>query len=406
MVLTAKHCVSAVDPAQLAFLIGPNARSPIRVIPVRGIAVEPTITGGVIGFGSDLGVVHLAMPVIEVTPLPVAALTDARLGSRMVAVGYGVQNRDLTFGTRQSGSMTLKATSGSVYAAIFGSFASFLNNGAARLFPDLDPGDPAELALLQQAFDDTRLIDGIEAWAGGAAGDAQACTGDGGAPLTARLGGQTTVFAVSSWGFGANAACTLDGSAYASINPVALDFIDYETQCPLIPRAGTCDGLTVAVRCADPNEGGRRPLRTDCGELGQICGVDDAGALGCVDDPCEGLPPEGVCRGETATRCSATDEGARHVVATDCAAQGQTCGFDGDGVACLSEPPTCAHDRCEIGEDLDPACDPCVAEICLVDPVCCLFEWDNTCVSEVETVCGQSCSDASAPAARTVDPRP
>jgi hypothetical protein len=45
-------------------------------------------------------------------------------------------------------------------------------------------------------------------------------------------------------------------------------------RAPLIPRAGTCDCPTVAVRCANANEGGRRELHTDCSELGQICGLD------------------------------------------------------------------------------------------------------------------------------------
>lgn len=283
MVLTAKHCVNHGDPAQLVFLIGPNARAPLEVVPARGAAFEPTVTGGAVDLGSDVGILHLATPVNDVAPLPFAALTNDRVGSRMVAVGYGVQNTDLVRGTRQSGSMTLRATSGSVFAAIFGSFASFVQNGAPRLFPDLDPNDPAQLAILQQEFDQTLLLDGIEAWFGAGRGDAQACTGDGGGPITAKVGTLTTVFGVSSWGFGSEETCTLDGSSYASLNPVSLDFIDYETNCPLVPRAGFCDGPTVAVRCANPNEGGRRELRTDCAELDQVCGIDENGNLGCID---------------------------------------------------------------------------------------------------------------------------
>jgi Trypsin len=395
VVLTAKHCLNAVDPTQLVFLIGPNAFAPIRIVSVRGAAVEPTLSGGVIGFGSDIGVLHLAEAVTNVPLLPVAELTASVIGSRLVALGYGVQNTDLTFGTRRSGSMTVRATAGSVFAAIFGSFDSFLQNGAARLFPELDPGDPAQLALLQQQFDETRLLDGIEAFAGGVGGDAQACTGDGGGPLTARVGTQTTVLAVSSWGFGSNATCTLDGSAFASMNPVSLDFIDYETHCPLVPRAGTCEGLAVALRCANVNEGGRRELRTDCGELGQICGVDDNGELGCIDDPCEGLPPEGVCNGEIVTRCSTPDEGVRRVVTTDCAAQGQECTLDSGTAACVTPMSVCAHDRCEIGAALDANCDTCVGQICAADSFCCNTFWDSLCVAEVSSVCGLSCGQAA-----------
>lgn len=167
--------------------------------------------------------------------------------------------------------------------AIFGGFDDFLAGGAARLFPDVDASSPAGRAELQAAFDSTLLLPGAEAWFGAGAGDAQACTGDGGGPITARVGSQTTVFGVSSWGFGADDTCTLDGSAFAAMTAATLDFIDFESHCPLVPRGGGCDG-TVAVRCANANEGGRRPLRTDCADLGQVC-ARIHGAPACIDGP-------------------------------------------------------------------------------------------------------------------------
>lgn len=397
MVLTAKHCLSGNDPSQLAFLIGPNALAPLSTVPARGAAVEPTITGGLIDLGADVGILHLAQPVAGVKPFPFAALTSDRIGTRMVGLGYGVQNTDLTSGTRQSGSMTLRATGGSVFAAIFGTFDNFLASGAARLFPDLDPANPAQLAELHDQFDQSLLLDGIEAWLGAGPGDAQPCTGDGGGPITARVNNQTTVFGVSSWGFGDHATCTLDGGAYASMNPVTLDLIDYETHCPLVPRAGTCETLTVALRCANVNEGGRRELRTDCADLGQICGIDDNGALGCIDDPCDGLPAEGVCNREIATRCSVASEGPRHVVTSDCAAHGQVCTLDGGTATCVSPAPTCGHGLCTIDGPLATGCDPCVTTICAADSFCCQVAWDGICVSEVNTVCHEACTAAIAP---------
>ncbi|HWO23809.1 MAG TPA: trypsin-like serine protease [Kofleriaceae bacterium] len=288
-VLTAKHCVLAVpDGTPITFLIGPDARAPVRAVPVRGTAVEPTVSGGLQGLGSDVAIVHLAEAVTDVAPLPVAALTDEQIGSRMIGVGYGVQNAKQDFGTRRAGSMTLKATGGPVFAAVFGSFERFLEAGAPRLFPTLDPAKPEDLAVLRQIYDELRLLDGIEAWFGSGPGDAQACNGDSGGPIAQRVGTQTTVFGVTSWGFHQDdGTCALDGASYASMNPTSLDFIDYEAHCPLIPRAGTCDGATVAVRCASPDEGGRRELRTDCAELGQICGAGPDGTVGCVDAPRE-----------------------------------------------------------------------------------------------------------------------
>jgi hypothetical protein len=392
MVLTAKHCIQGIDATQLAFLVGPNALAPTAILGVRGTATEPTVTGGLIGFGSDVGIMHLSFPFTDVAPLPVAAMTDARIGTRLTAVGYGVQNTDLTFGTRQSGSMTVKANGGSVFAAIFGTFADFLANGAARLFPDLDPNDPAQLTELQDDFNQTLLLDGIETWVGGVSGDAQSCTGDGGGPLTGRVNNQTTVFGVSSWNFGSNAECTLDGSAFASINPVALDFIDFETHCPLVPRAGECTSLTVAERCAGANEGGHRILTTDCADLGQICGTTDAGQVGCIDDPCDGIPAEGLCEGNSVVRCSLPGEGDRHVVVTDCGADGQVCEIDGTAT-CVTPTPVCAHDRCQTGVALDQNCgDTCVSEICSLDGFCCNVDWDSICVGEVTSVCGLTCN--------------
>jgi hypothetical protein len=51
-------------------------------------------------------------------------------------------------------------------------------------------------------------------------------------------------------------------------------------------------------------------------------------------------------------------------------------------------PPACAHVKCAIGAELTPACDPCAAQVCAVDPYCCTFAWDGTCVADVRSVCG------------------
>jgi hypothetical protein len=54
--------------------------------------------------------------------------------------------------------------------------------------------------------------------------------------------------------------------------------------------------------------------------------------------------------------------------------------------------PACAHDICEFGGNLNPVCDPCVDAICnnavTGDPYCCAVEWDDNCVDQVLSVCG------------------
>lgn len=50
--------------------------------------------------------------------------------------------------------------------------------------------------------------------------------------------------------------------------------------------------------------------------------------------------------------------------------------------------PSCVHDICDIGGNLNPVCDPCVDDICFGDAYCCTVEWDDDCIDQVETVCG------------------
>jgi hypothetical protein len=74
---------------------------------------------------------------------------------------------------------------------------------------------------------------------------------------------------------------------------------------------------------------------------------------------------------------------------------GGTCGACGAGQTCTGGTCTgggaCAHPICSTGGDLDPACDSCAAQICAADSFCCNNSWDATCVSEVASVCHQSC---------------
>ncbi len=55
----------------------------------------------------------------------------------------------------------------------------------------------------------------------------------------------------------------------------------------------------------------------------------------------------------------------------------------------------CAHDYCQTGSKLDPACNPCVATICAADDYCCTNHWSGPCVSEVDSICNMPCSGGS-----------
>ncbi len=60
-------------------------------------------------------------------------------------------------------------------------------------------------------------------------------------------------------------------------------------------------------------------------------------------------------------------------------------------------PPTCAHDICSNGGALADGCDACVTQICAQDSYCCSNGWDDQCVAEVGSICGQSCDEPPAP---------
>jgi hypothetical protein len=60
-------------------------------------------------------------------------------------------------------------------------------------------------------------------------------------------------------------------------------------------------------------------------------------------------------------------------------------------------PGNCSHDICKTGGKLVKGCDPCVTKICGSDPYCCNTQWDNICVGEVQSICGQSTCSTTPP---------
>lgn len=69
------------------------------------------------------------------------------------------------------------------------------------------------------------------------------------------------------------------------------------------------------------------------------------------------------------------------------------------GQSCTAPPPsndagasTCAHPVCATGAALVSSCEPCATSLCAQDPYCCAVEWDATCVGEVTAICGKACN--------------
>jgi hypothetical protein len=67
-------------------------------------------------------------------------------------------------------------------------------------------------------------------------------------------------------------------------------------------------------------------------------------------------------------------------------------------LTCLESRGACNHTLCSFGPKLTPGCDTpplspsCVSSICTADPFCCEDHWDEICIGEVQSICGFNCS--------------
>jgi hypothetical protein len=339
-VLTAEHCVADYESyasyGEVGFAIGEDALNPDVFIPAIGRTAETSFEGGMVGLGSDVAILHLSEAVENVEFFPFASIDDSMIGTRFVAVGYGVQDNDWTSGTRRAGSMRLQATSGPIVPQDVLTFEEFAEEFKSTY--DWEITDE-ELEMYYESYlqsiYSTVLLEGFEAHFGNDTGDAQACFGDSGGPIVAKLNGQSTVFGVASWvpvatdapQNGKTMVCS-GGTVYATLPEEVIDFVQREIACPMIPQEGLCsEDLTLATRCANPEEGEYRILTTDCAKLGLICDGTN-GSVECIEDPCNGINSQGICDGDTAIRCSAPEEGIRRLLQTDCDILDLTCGID------------------------------------------------------------------------------
>jgi len=376
-IVTAEHCVDYLYGDE-EFLIGFDATTPARTVPITGVVLESTISGGIVGLGSDVAVAFLAEPITDIAPLPYRTLSDSDVGTSYVGIGYGVRNNYGDAGQRYMGEMMLRGIGGNHALNIWGTLERYIEE-----YPNLGwYGDPLEDLPV---FD---LLDEYEASVGGAPGNAQDCYGDSGGPLARIQGRQLEIFGVVSGGVG-----TLDlvcdwGGVYAIFGPATLEMIDRALACGTVPAEGVCTDIDTIARCAPPEEGGWRVVETDCSLAGLICGEDESGELACIPDPCEGIPAEGMCEGDVAIRCSGPDEGNRRLLETDCSLIGGTCGFDEVGeVACIGATSGSCQGNCGgVGEGPD-------GSYCFCDSVCqdygdCCADYVFVCEPEGESDTG------------------
>ena len=379
VVLTAEHCAAVLFPGD-EFVIGFNARIPEQTSVIAGVLAETTITGGFLGLGSDVAVLILEQPFSNVEPYAYAPLPDGSVGQPFAGIGYGVRNNNGESGLRYLGQMNLRGVGGNHALNSWGSFEEY-----ERQFPNLRPelvealvgGSPNPV---QDLFALLELLPEYEATFGNAPGNAQACFGDSGGPILRWVNGKLTVFGVTSGGLGTIGQICDWGGVYSMLAPAALDVVDRGVACGLVPEEGQCTG-TVLQRCAPPSEGGWEVVSTDCSLFGFdfICAADSAGEVGCMPDPCFGLPDGGICEGDTAVRCSLPNEGPRRRIETDCAILGTTCTTDNGTAECdLGGGVLSCEGNCG-GSSQGPD-----GSICFCDAACRNL---NDCCEDVEIFC-------------------
>lgn len=291
VVLTAKHCATyapgetpRLAQEKIFFAVGADSHAPKQVIEAAHVLLAPLDEGGMVHFGSDVAVYLLAEPVKDVTPMPWAKghLASDLVGKKFSAVGYGVQDKQRTSGTRKAGTLTLQAVEGKPMQRLFPTKEAFLAHLAKTESPAWLESNQARL----DEFYELTLLAGHEAYLGLGEGDAQPCSGDSGGPLVANLDGTLTVVAVVSGSFkGASYPCSTLGEVYATLGTEVQPMIDSATgPCEGVSVEGYCDAFTTAVRCVGASEGPQAITKTDCSLLGQACGMVD-GKAACVDAP-------------------------------------------------------------------------------------------------------------------------
>jgi hypothetical protein len=274
-----------LSDGEIGFAVGPNASSPSAVYPIVDWELEEEVPADeaslLADLGSDVGVAHLGAAVTGVTPIAVGSLGEVDVGKRYSVLGFGVQNNFEDNGTRKAGSLTLRGFGGNYADYAFGGLEGFLK--AAKNMPDF-AGLPNE--LLTMIYGELELLPEYQAFLGGKAGDAQPCFGDSGGPLIGMVGGVRTVFGNVTSGFASNRSLCDFGAVFAMFGPATRAFLQnalaWVDPCTGVSVKGRCEG-DLAVRCTTHAEGTRRISETDCGLLGQTCGLDATGTVACVD---------------------------------------------------------------------------------------------------------------------------
>ena len=155
--------------------------------------------------------------------------------------------------------------------------------------------------------------------------------------------------------------CDANGTCQASCTPSCSG-----KQCGSDGCGGTCGTCAAGTTCNGSGQcvgsgGCSHPICSTGSKLTSSCDVC-AGKICAKDSYCCNTAWDSLCVREVASIC------------------GQSCSAGG-----------CAHSVCSTGAKLTTSCDVCAGKICAQDSFCCNVGWDSQCVSEVSSICGQSC---------------
>ncbi len=313
LVITAKHCVvnrAGGTPNALSeetyFGIGADAAKPKATYRVKDVLTAPLNEGGFVKFGSDVALLVLEKPVVDVKPLKLflGTIPSSRVGSKFTSIGFGVRDRERTLGERRMGNLTLQAVSGKPMPKVFGSrdrMDSFLVEYEGEEYPK---NDKERL----DKFWELELHEGYEAYLGMGEGDVQPCSGDSGGPLVGKYNGALTVLGVVSGSFkGKTYPCSLLGEVYAMFGPETAPALEAAGvgPCQGVPYDGLCDG-DVAKRCVSEREGPKKVTATDCTSVNQMCAIQN-GRAQCMDE--SDVPEPGSSSGTTTSSSSSGSSG-------------------------------------------------------------------------------------------------
>lgn len=261
LVLTAKHCAMSTTLATFGekltslmpvhFAVGPDSAHPTKLYEIVAAELSSVNEGGFIKLGNDVAVLTLKEAVEGVTPIAVAqtAFAASDVGRSFVSVGFGSKNLEEAAyqgysGKRFAGGVTIHATGGQSYAALYGTWANYY--GFMVWLYGQDTVDIA-IEIITGWWNNVVILPDYELHAGGQPGDAQLCFGDDGAPLIGQEGGTRKLFGVASnsW-FSPRAVCD-SGTFFATIGPKTREMIDAASQPGLASPAVTPTAATLTA---------------------------------------------------------------------------------------------------------------------------------------------------------------